>query len=109
MASRQDNGYFPRGSSMLRRVHEEHLVGLLYGQRALCIGALAPLNYVGTSEHSGARLTPFRRLAHTGHAFEKIFFGTRQEADTVLTYVHRLHQRVHGELPEDAGVHKAGT
>src|SRR5947199_6898386 len=92
----QYDGYFPRGSSMLRRVHEEHLVGLLYGQRALCIGALAPLNYVGTSEHSSARLTPFKRLAHTGNAFEKIFFGSRGEADAVLSYVQRLHQRVRG-------------
>jgi hypothetical protein len=52
--SQGDEGYFPRGRSVLRQVHEEHLVGLFYGQRALCIGALAPLNYVGTSEHSYA-------------------------------------------------------
>ena len=77
-----EDGYFPRGSSMLRRVHEEHLVGLFYGQRALCIGALMPLNYVGTSEHSYAKLTPFKRLAHTGRAFETIFFGTHAEAFT---------------------------
>ena len=60
---------------MLRQVHDEHLVGLFYGQRALCIGALAPLNYVGTSEHSYAKLTPFKRLVHTAKAFEKIYFG----------------------------------
>src|SRR2546423_10074093 len=101
---REDDGYFPRGTSMLRRVHEEHLVGLMYGQRALCIGALSPLNYVGTSLHSYAKLTPFRRLAHTGKAFEKIFFGTREEADQVLAYVEQLHETVRGELPEDAGV-----
>jgi uncharacterized protein (DUF2236 family) len=106
---RHDDGYFPRGESMLRRVHEEHLVGLLYGQRALCIGALAPLNYVGTSEHSYAKLTPFRRLAHTGKAFELIFFGTRAQADRVLGYVARLHEQVKGTLPEDAGQIPAGT
>ena len=94
---------------MLRCVHEEHLVGLLYGQRALCIGALAPLNYVGTSQHSYAKLTPFRRLAHTGKAFELIFFGTRAEADRVLSYVDRLHEQVKGALPEDAGPFPAGT
>jgi uncharacterized protein (DUF2236 family) len=105
----QDNGYFPRGSSWLRRVHGERLVGLMYGQRALCIGACAPLNYVGTSEHSYARLTPFRRLAHTGTAFEKIYFGSRAEADKVLSYVGRLHERVEGELSEDAGPTPAGT
>ena len=105
----QDDGYFPRGSSILRRVHEEHLVGLLYGQRALCIGALAPLNYVGTSEHSYAKLTPFRRLAHTGKAFELIFFGTTAQADRVFGYVDRLHQQVNGALSEDAGPFPAGT
>ena len=94
---------------MLRRVHDERLVGLLYGQRALCIGALAPLNYVGTSEHSAARLTPFRRLAHTGNAFEQIYFGSREQADQVLSYVGRLHQKVKGELSEPAGVFEAGT
>jgi len=107
--SHRDDGYFPRGSSILREVHEEHLVGLLYGQRALCIGALSPLNYVGTSEHSYAKLTPFKRLAHTGKAFELIFFGSREEADRVLGYVERLHERVKGVLPEDAGATPAGT
>jgi uncharacterized protein (DUF2236 family) len=105
----EDNGYFPRGRSMLRRVHEERMVGLLYGQRALCIGAVKPLNYVGTSEHSYAKETPFRRLVHTGNAFEKIYFGSRTDADQVLGYVRRLHQRVRGELSEDAGVTPAGT
>jgi uncharacterized protein (DUF2236 family) len=94
---------------MLRRVHGERWVGLLYGQRALCIGALAPLNYVGTSEHSYAKLTPFKRLAHTGHAFETIYFGTRAEADRVLAYVRKLHDRVVGEMPEDAGLTPKGT
>ncbi len=105
----RDDGYFPRGSSWLRRVHGERLVGLMYGQRALCIGACAPLNYVGTSEHSYARLTPFRRLAHTGTAFEKVYFGSRAEADQVLSYVGRLHERVVGTLSEDAGRIPAGT
>ncbi|HUZ27826.1 MAG TPA: oxygenase MpaB family protein [Solirubrobacteraceae bacterium] len=109
MSQTRDDGYFPRGESMLRRVHEEHLVGLLYGQRALCVGALAPLNYVGTSLHSYARLTPFKRLAHTGKAFEKIYFGTRAEADQVLSYVQHQHEQVNGELPADAGPFPAGT
>jgi uncharacterized protein (DUF2236 family) len=104
-----DEGYFPRGGSMLRRVQEERAVGLFFGQRALCIGALAPLNYVGTSQHSQGKLTPFRRLVHTGIQFETIFFGTRAQADRVLERVGRLHQTVNGVLPEDAGVHPAGT
>jgi uncharacterized protein (DUF2236 family) len=105
----RDDGYFPRGSSMLRRVHEERAVGLLYGQRALAIGALNPLNFIGTIRHTNAHDKPFQRLTHTGKAFETIFFGSRAEADKVLAFVHKLHERVRGTLPDDAGRTPAGT
>lgn len=91
-------GYFPRGSSKLRRVHEERVVGLLYGQRALCVGAVKSPNYVGTSEHARNKRTPFRRLAHTAEMFETVFFGSCEEADRVLAIVDRMHERVVGEL-----------
>jgi uncharacterized protein (DUF2236 family) len=104
-----DDGYFPRGKSMLRRIHEERAVGLLYGQRALGIGAIAPLNFVGTRLHTRALDKPFERLARTGKGFESIYFGSRAEADEVLDRVHRLHERVEGALPEDAGPFRKGT
>jgi len=104
-----DEGYFPRDRSMLRRVQEERVVGLFYGQRALMIGALHPVNYTGTSEATAGRERPFRRLARTARDFETIFFGTRDEADRVLAKVAKLHARVAGELPFDAGPYPAGT
>ncbi len=105
-----DEGYFPRDTSILRMVHEEKAVGLMYGQRALCVGAVKPLNYVGTSEHTRNKRTPFRRITHTGGMFEAVFFGTRLQADRVLAAVDVMHERVLGELPEDAGTHyPAGT
>jgi uncharacterized protein (DUF2236 family) len=108
--SNGEEGYFPRGISLLRHVHEQKAVGLMYGQRALCIGAIKPLNYVGTSEHTRNKLTPFRRLAHTAAMFETVYFGSRAEADKVLAAVARMHERVIGTLPEDAGGHyPAGT
>jgi uncharacterized protein (DUF2236 family) len=100
-----DSGYFPRGTSILRAVHEEKAVGLMYGQRALCVGAVKPLNYVGTSLHTRNKRTPFRRITHTGGMFEAVFFGTRAEADRVLGIVDGMHERVIGTLPEDAGPH----
>jgi uncharacterized protein (DUF2236 family) len=103
-------GYFPRGRSILRMVHEEKAVGLMYGQRALCVGAIKPLNYVGTSLHTRNKRTPFRRITHTGGMFEAVFFGTRPQADRVLAVVDNMHERVLGELPEEAGPHyPAGT
>jgi uncharacterized protein (DUF2236 family) len=94
---------------VLRRVHDERLVGLFFGQRALAIGALHPVNYTGTSQSTGGRERPFRRLVRTANDFEAIFFGTRAEADRVLAKVGKLHARVRGELPADAGPFPAGT
>jgi uncharacterized protein (DUF2236 family) len=101
--------YFPPGESMARRVHGERSVGLLYGQRALLIGALEPLTYTGTmlSTRSGDR--PFERLARTAKIQEAVFLGTREEADRALAKVHRLHGTIKGKLPEAAGAHPAGT
>lgn len=104
-----DEGYFPRGRSLLRAAQEERLVGLFYGQRALAIGALHPVNYTGTAQATSGRSKPFRRLARTANDFETIFLGTRAEADKVLAKVHTLHARVRGELREDAGPYPAGT
>ena len=105
-----DDGYFPRGSSVLRRVQGERSVGLLYGQRALIIGALDPRNFVGTATHSRHRDAPFKRLAATAKMFEAVFFGSRAEADRVLAVVRGMHTGVKGALPEDAGRdYPAGT
>jgi uncharacterized protein (DUF2236 family) len=90
-------------------VHGERSVGLLYGQRALLIGALEPLTYTGTMLSTRAANKPFKRLARTAKIQETVFLGTRAEADEVLAGVHALHETIKGELPDDAGVHPAGT
>jgi uncharacterized protein (DUF2236 family) len=101
--------YFPPGRSMARRVHGDRAVGLLYGQRALLIGALEPLTYTGTmlSTLSGNR--PFERLTRTAKIQETVFLGTREEADAALAKVRRLHETVRGRLPDQAGRFPAGT
>jgi uncharacterized protein (DUF2236 family) len=103
------DSYFPAGSSMARRVHGDRAVGLLYGQRALLIGALEPLTYTGTMLSTRAGDRPFERLARTAKIQETVFLGTRAEADAALARVRRLHEHVKGELPEAAGAHPAGT
>lgn len=104
-----DSYYFPPGRSMARRVHGERSVGLLYGQRALLIGALEPLTYTGTMLSTAAGDHPFTRLARTAKIQETVFLGTKEEADKALAAVHRLHERVKGELPEAAGPRPAGS
>jgi len=94
---------------MARRVHGERSVGLLYGQRALLLGALEPLTYTGTMLSTNAGDHPFTRLARTAKIQETVFLGTKAEADKALAAVHRLHERIKGELPEAAGAHPAGA
>lgn len=101
--------YFPPGHSLARRVHGDRAVGLLYGQRALLIGALEPLTYTGTMLSTRAGDRPFERLARTAKIQETIFLGTREEADEALARVHKLHERIKGTLPEAAGTHPAGA
>ncbi|QIS09160.1 oxygenase MpaB family protein [Nocardia arthritidis] len=104
-----DSGYFA-DNSMARRVMRKRAVGLTYGQRALVIGAVNPLLYVGTAENTEHRTTPYTRLALTGHLFEAVFLGTKEEADRALAFTHSKHAKVRGTLPEDAGAHHpAGT
>jgi uncharacterized protein (DUF2236 family) len=101
--------YFPPGHSLARRVHGDRAVGLLYGQRALLIGALEPLTYTGTMLSTRAGDRPFERLARTAKIQETVFLGSRDEADEALARVHRLHERIEGTLPEAAGSHPAGA
>ena len=104
-----DDHYFPPGRSVARRVHGDRAVGLLYGQRALLIGALEPLTYTGTMLSTRSADRPFQRLARTAKIQETVFLGTKAEADEVLAGVHRLHERINGTLPEAAGKFPAGT
>lgn len=101
------SGYFD--GSVLRQVQRERAVGLLYGQRALMLGALQPLAFIGTTQRSKAQQAPWRRLTHTAQMFEAVFFGTREQADRALAFTARLHDKVRGTIPEAAGPFPAGT
>jgi uncharacterized protein (DUF2236 family) len=87
----------------------ERAVNLLYGQRALMVGALQPIAFIGTTQRSKAHATPWKRLVHTAQMFDAVFFGTREEADKALTFTHRLHQRVNGTIGEKVGPYDPET
>jgi uncharacterized protein (DUF2236 family) len=89
-----DEGYFPAGRSVLRRVHEERIVGVLYGQRALLMQAMHPVAFDGLIGDTKGLDAPFRRLVGTALTMERIYFGTRAQADAVGRAVGRMHARV---------------
>jgi uncharacterized protein (DUF2236 family) len=87
----------------------ERAVNLLYGQRALMIGALQPIGFIGTTQRSTAHANPWRRLVHTAQMFDAVFFGTREQADKALAFTHRLHQRVNGTIDAQVGPYRPDT
>jgi len=89
-----DPGYFPAGRSVLRRVHEERIVGVLYGQRALLMQAMHPVAFEGLIGDTKGLDAPFRRLVRTATTMERIYFGSRAQADRVGAAVTRMHERV---------------
>lgn len=105
----RSSSYFPAETSVARRIHQERAVGVLYGQRALLIGALDPLTYAGTMHSTKSSNWPFQRLARTAKIHEAVLLGSRAEADAALESVHQLHRRVEGKLPDSAGKYQSGT
>lgn len=104
-----DAGYFPRGESVLRRVHEERAVGLLYGQRSLLLQATHPVAFTGLLSSTRGTPAPFQRLARTAKIMETVYFGSRGDADRVCAAVGKMHARVRGRTDRRAGPHSAGT
>lgn len=109
---RPDDGYFPRDRSVLRRVMDERVVGLLYGQRALVVGGLEPLAFTGTLLHSRAASDAryYDRLVSTAAMFDAVIRGSREDADHALRRVAGMHRHVRGRLDDDLGPgYPAGT
>jgi uncharacterized protein (DUF2236 family) len=104
-----DEGYFPRGESVLRRVHGARIVGFTYGQRALLCQATHPLAFAGLVASTAGLEAPFRRLAHTAEVMERVFFASRREADAATARVREMHTRVRGRLADRAGQFPAGS
>ncbi len=84
---------------------DERLVGMLYGSRALVVGALEPMAFTGTYLRSRATRTGdyYGRLLDTQAAFEDVFFKSRAEADRTLRRVARMHSKVRGTVNEGIG------
>ena len=106
---RDVSGYFPAGDSVLRRVHGERAVGLLYGQRALLLQATDPVAFTGLLGSTGGLHAPFERLVRTAKIMESVYFGSREEADRVTARVRAMHSHIHGETDRAAGPHPPGT
>lgn len=95
-------------SSMIRRVHREHVVGLS-GPRALLMQAAHPVAFAGFFMSTGALEDPYGRLQRTARVLDTIIWGSRTDADRATGAVRRIHATKRGTLPETVGIFPAGT
>ena len=92
------------------RVHEERLVGLFFGQRALAIGALQPVNYTGTSQSTErARAAVPAARAHRERLRGDLLRHARRGRQSAGEGAHAAPARAAASCREDAGPFPAGT
>ena len=85
---------------------------LLAWSPAILLQLAHPLVAQGVADHSSFRSEPWgraRRLYRTLEAMLGLCFGTEREALTVSGRINAIHDRVHGELHENAGAFPVGT
>lgn len=94
-----------------QRVNAERLV-VLGWPRAILLQLAHPLVAAGVAEHSsfrGGSAAAVSRLHHTIRAMLALTFGEAAARQGALEGIRAIHRRVHGRLPEAAGIFPAGT
>ena len=92
-------------------MNAERLV-VLGWSRAILLQLAHPLVAAGVAEHSSFRsggATAVVRLHHTIRAMLALTFGDQAAKHAALEGIRAIHRRVHGRLPDAAGIFPAGT
>ncbi len=104
--SRDYGNYGP--GSVAWKINRESAV-MLGGARAVLMQIAHPLVAMGVSAHSSYMTDPFGRMERTFVLGELLTFGSLEKARRAARAINRVHLRVHGDLPFDAGIFKKGT
>ena len=97
--------------TITEQVNGERVVVLGWG-RAILMQLAHPLVAQGVADHSSFRETAFariQRLHGTITAMLNLTFGDATASHAAAGRINAIHDRVHGQLSEDAGVWAAGT
>ena len=95
--------------SMMWRIGSRALIGAHGSGRALMLQIAHPWVTRGIDEHSETRADPLARGARTFIAVLSIVYGSLDQAIRESKVVHRVHTRIHGNLPYDAGAFSQGS
>lgn len=94
-----------------RKINREGVVLFGWG-RAILLQMAHPLVAAAVGDFSdfgGSAAGYLRRVHRTVGGMLALTFGTEAEARQVLARINAIHDRVHGTLPEAAGIFPAGT
>ena len=93
------------------RLHREVVLLAGWG-RAILLQIAHPLVAQGVADHSGfaaERWARVGRLKRTVEAMLALSFGTAEQSAAAAAGINRIHDRVHGRLPEAAGEFASGA
>lgn len=101
----------PGAGTVAWKLQREIVLLLAWGP-AILLQFAHPLVARGVADHSAFRAERWgrmRRLHHTLGAMLRLSFGTEREARGAVARINAIHDRVHGELREPAGIFPGGT
>lgn len=93
------------------KLHREVVLLAGWG-RAILLQIAHPLVAQGVADHSGfaaERWARVDRLKRTIGAMLALTFGTPEESAAAAARINRIHDRVHGQLPQRAGAYSSGS
>ena len=93
------------------KLHREVVLLAGWG-RAILLQIAHPLVAQGVADHSGfaaERWARVGRLKRTVEAMLALTFGTPEESAAAAAGINRIHDRVHGHLPQSAGAFASGS
>src|SRR2546430_6121487 len=93
------------------KLHREVVLLAGWG-RAILLQIAHPLVAQGVADHSGfaaERWARVGRLKRTVEAMLALTFGTPEESAAAAAGINRIHDRVHGRLPQPAGAFASGS
>ena len=103
--------YLPAYDNTTWRLHREMVLLAGWG-RAILLQIAHPLVAQGVADHSGfaaERWARVGRLKRTVEAMLALTFGTPEESGAAAAGINRIHDRVHGRLPQPAGGFASGS
>ncbi|MGH7332615.1 MAG: oxygenase MpaB family protein, partial [Candidatus Rokuibacteriota bacterium] len=102
----------PAGAGTAAWTLQREIILLLAWGPAILLQVAHPLVARGVADHSAFRTERrgrARRLRRTVDAMQQLCFGSERQALAAAARINAIHDCVHGQLPETAGIFAAGT